>query len=213
MCLCYNRLQLKIVGNESWTWSRIWKRKCPAPGIKNRLVSFHKDIYITSNHGLQNIPPPRPNCNIKGFFLQHFYVIHWEAQNILVWFSCARAHENTDRLSAVILSCGQFDALLKNMTSISSDLIGQILLWCQFQPITYGYVLQLEIIFRLWVCDYSESLDITYGLSMESFTLFEISWLMAQIRAFVFSFPASTTSDSLVVSTAYWRSRIGNWSM
>ena len=44
------------------------------------------------------------------------------------------------------------------MTTISSNLIGQILLYFQYRPITYLYVSQMEIIFRLWYntsCHYS----------------------------------------------------------
>ncbi len=44
---------------------------------------------------------------------------------------------------------GQIDALLRKMTSLSSNLIGQILLCFLYWPITYLYVSQMEIIFRL----------------------------------------------------------------
>ena len=48
------------------------------------------------------------------------------------------------------LQKGQIDVLLRKITPISSNLIDQILLCFQYRPITYLYVSQMEIIFRLW---------------------------------------------------------------
>ncbi len=48
------------------------------------------------------------------------------------------------------LRYGQIDELLRKMTSISSNLISQFLLYFQYRPITYLYVSQMESIFRLW---------------------------------------------------------------
>ena len=61
-------------------------------------------------------------------FSYNISMLYTERLKIFSCDSCERAHDNADRLSAVILSCSQVDALLKNMTSISRHLIGQILL-------------------------------------------------------------------------------------
>ena len=45
---------------------------------------------------------------------------------------------------------GQMDVVIRKMTPISSNVIGQILVCFQYRPMTYLYVSQMEIIFRLW---------------------------------------------------------------
>ncbi len=46
-------------------------------------------------------------------FSHNIAMSYTERQKIFSCDSRARAQDNTDRLSTVILSCGQFDALLK----------------------------------------------------------------------------------------------------
>ncbi len=109
------------------------------------LKQYYWLIFLTSNlHLLLKLQSWRPNFANQTRTLRLIYFmlllcdLNWAGQLI----ACTRKRK-------VSLRYGQIDALLRKMTSISSNLIGQILVCFQYRPITYLYVSQMEIIFRL----------------------------------------------------------------
>ncbi len=107
--------------------------------LPQSLFFFYRLIFITSNHGLQNIPPWHPNStnrtqNINIFpitFLCYTLSVSKYSSAILV-----RAHTTLTVSVLLFWAAGSFIALLKKHDVKSSDLIGQILLWCHVQPVT-----------------------------------------------------------------------------